>query len=374
MATQGDIRARFSAAHDKITEKRAEELESLIIESYIGSATTGNKAGQQQLFDTVNKMFRGKKSPWQGIQFNPSAGVKQQPDGRLWLPAMNKNTFKVVFDYLMLKTSDANTLLNLGRDDNAIGAGEIMMAYIVENMKIGGGSADTDLELFDESWKSIKGSSGKCELKEAQLQKGMLANWRTGAKHQGINSKYVPELTKLYDAVKYSIDAINPDTSSDPMTDKGGWINEWGTVGGKRFKHIEGLTKEDITRMSSQDRDFKIGPGGDKGAMVIKYNNEEVGKLSDPKTIAKIEKILASKTSIRTFEEIQKSVISEVGAISTPFLFIESKGSKDDDEEKATRKIIAFHYYERLPKSVDSIKIHSITQGKFKYKIKPKKV
>ena len=343
------------------------ENEALIIESYIGAATTGSKAGQQNLFNSVNKTFKRNKCPWQGVKFTSTPDVKQQPDGRLWISKMDANTFGTVFNYLMLNPNEADSLLNIGRDDNGIGAGEIMLAYIVENIKIGGSSADTDLELFDEKWSAVKPliPNGKCELKEAQLSKGMLNNWRTGAKHQGINSDYVPELTALYDTVKYNIKEINPDGDGKALAAGGGWINEWGTVGGMRFKHIQNLTKKDIQALSSKERDFKIGPGEeDNGALVIKSNGTELGKLSDPKTAEKIKNIIETEASVRTFTEIQDDVISAVGDIPTPFLFIESKN----------KSIVAFHYYEKLPGKTSKIQIYSITQGKFKYKIKPNKV
>ena len=355
----------FERAINSAAKTNAEN-EALIIESYIGSASTGSKAGQQNLFNSVNRTFKKNKCPWQGVKFTSTSDVKQQPDGRLWISKMDANTFRTVFNYLMLNKNEADSLLNIGRDDNGIGAGEIMLAYIVENIKIGGGSADTDLELFDEKWSAIKPPNGKCELKEAQLSKGMLANWRTGAKHQGINSTYVPQLTALYDAVKYNIKEINPDGDGKDLAAAGGWINEWGTVGGKRFKHIQNLSKEDIKALSSSERDFKIGPGKeDNGALVIKSGDVELGKLSDPKTAEKIKSIIETEVSVKTFNEIQEDVISEVGAISTPFLFIESNRAK---------KIVAFHYYKTLPGKTSDISIHSITQGKFKYKIKPKSV
>ena len=352
-------RALHSAA------KTNAENEALIIESYIGAASTGSKASQQNLFNSINKNFKKNICPWQGVKFTSTSDVKQQPDGRLWISKMDANTFGVVFNYLNLNKKEANELFNIGRDDNGIGAGEIMLAYIVENIKIGGGSADTDLELYNEKWSPIKPPSGKCELKEAQISKGMLQNWRTGAKHQGINSDYVPELTALYDAVKYKIKEINPDGDGKDMAASGGWINEWGTVGGKRFKHIQNLTKEDIQALSSSERDFKIGPGEeDNGALVIKYNDVELGKLSDSKTAEKIKKILDTSASVRTFTEIQDDVIAAVGDIDTPFLYIESKA----------HKMVAFHYYKRLPSKTSELQIYSITQGKFKYKIKPKSV
>lgn len=355
----------FERAINSAAKTNAEN-EALIIESYIGAASTGSKAGQQNLFNSVNRTFKKNKCPWQGVKFTSTSDVKQQPDGRLWISKMDANTFRTVFNYLMLNKNEADSLLNIGRDDNGIGAGEIMLAYIVENIKIGGGSADTDLELFDEKWSAIKPPNGKCELKEAQLSKGMLANWRTGAKHQGINSTYVPQLTALYDAVKYNIKEINPDGDGKDLAAAGGWINEWGTVGGKRFKHIQNLSKEDIKALSSSERDFKIGPGKeDNGALVIKSGDVELGKLSDPKTAEKIKSIIETEVSVKTFNEIQEDVISEVGAISTPFLFIESNRAK---------KIVAFHYYKTLPGKTSDISIHSITQGKFKYKIKPKSV
>ena len=352
-------RALHSAA------KTNAENEALIIESYIGVASTGSKAAKQNLFNSINRTFKKNKCPWQGVKFTSTQDVKQQPDGRLWLSKMDDDTFGVVFQYLMLNKSEANELFNIGRDDNGIGAGEIMLAYIVENIKIGGGAADTDLELYNERWSPIKPPLGKCELKEAQMSKGMLQNWRTGAKHQGINSTYVPKLTALYDAVKYNIEEINPDGDGKDMAAGGGWINEWGTVGGKRFKHIQNLTKTDIQALSSSERDFKIGPGDkDNGALVIKFNDVELGKLSDSKTAEKIKSIIETEPSVRTFTEIQDDVISAVGDIPTPFLFIESK-----DHE-----IVAFHYYKKLPGKTSELQIYSITQGKFKYKIKPNRV
>lgn len=354
----------FERALNSAAKTNAEN-EALIIESYIGAASTGSRAGQQNLFNAVNKTFKKNKCPWQGVKFTSTPDVKQQPDGRLWISKMDADTFRAVFNYLMLNKNEADSLLNIGRGDNGIGAGEIMLAYIVENIKIGGGAADTDLELFDEKWSAIKPPNGKCELKEAKIEKGMLTNWRTGAKHQGINSTYVKELTALYNAVKYNIKEINPDGDGKDLAAAGGWINEWGTVGGKRFKHIQNLTKEDIKALSSSERDFKIGPGKeDNGALVIKYNGVELGKLSDPKIAEKIKSILETEVSVKTFNEIQEDVISAVGDISTPFLFIESN----------KKKIVAFHYYKRLPGKTSDISIHQVTQGKFKYKIKPKSV
>lgn len=354
----------FERALNSAAKTNAEN-EALIIESYIGAASTGSKAAQQNLFNSINKKFKKNRCPWQGVEFTSTRDVKQQPDGRLWISKMDANTFRVVFNYLKLNIKEANELFNIGRDDNGIGSGEIMLAYIVENIKIGGGSADTDLELFNEKWAPINPPNGKCELKEAQRAKGMLQNWRTGAKHQGINVNYVPELTDLYNAVKYNIKEINPDGEGKELAASGGWTAEWGTVGGKRFKHIQNLTKEDIQALSSSERDFKIGPGEeDNGALVIKFNGEELGKLSDSKTAEKIKKILDTSASVRTFTEIQKDVVAAVGDIDTPFLFIESKN----------HEMVDFHYYKKLPGKTSELQIYSITQAKFKYKIKPKSV
>jgi hypothetical protein len=361
MATQGDYRARFAAAMNTNDKKRESEKE-LLFESFIGNATGNSKAGKQQLFDDINNQYFSGKCPWAATKV--PGGLTETADGRVTMSSFSKGSLKSLYKYFSSNQGATDTLLNLGRDDNAIGAGEIMMAYLVENLTIGGGSSDVDLHLWNDKFSKIV-SGGYCELKESNLSKGWLANWRTGAKHQGINSTYVPQLTAIYNAVKFSIPEINPETKAGKiLTDKGGWINEWGTVGGKRFKHIENLTKEDIDLQSSKDRDFKIGPG-EAGNVVAKYNGELLGNIGDAKTIEAIKNIIkTSGSTIKTFTQIQSEVIAAVGAISTPFLFIESKNGK----------VVNFHYYSSLPGDTSQIQIHSITQGKFKYKIKPNKV
>jgi len=364
--TVGDIRARFAAAQDKINKEREVQSE-LLYESYVNVAIVAKKEAQQKLFDSINDDKFGGVCPWAKIKFKDTNGVKAQADGRLWVDSLNKNTFKIIYDYLMQDRRSANELFNIGRSDTAIGAGEVMFAYIVENMTIGGGAADTDLAIFNKNWSPVKGSSGICELKESQTNKGMLVGWRTGAKHQGINSTYVPQLTALYDAVKHNISEINPNEAvGAKLAASGGWVNEWGTVGGKRFRHIENLTDEEIDLKSSRDRDFKIGPSKeDNDKIVVNYNGEVLGNIGDAKTTEAIKEIISvSGSGVKSFAKIQDEVIKEVGKIPTPFLFIESKKNQ----------IINFHYYESLPGNVDGLQIYAITQGKFKYKIKPNEV
>ena len=116
--------------------------------NWLTLAQQTNAQHKQILYDRINKELFGGKEPW---------------PGRLKLTKFDDSSFKKVFQYLNKKSKFMNLLFK--QKIQGIGAGEIMLAYIVENLTVGGGSATVDLNLFDDNGSVFD----ECELKEAKL-------------------------------------------------------------------------------------------------------------------------------------------------------------------------------------------------------------
>ena len=337
MNTYGDIRARFEAAYNESINESANSN----VGTWLSLAQTPNAASKKALFDSINKeLFKG-ESPW---------------GERLTLSVFDDNSFKNVFNYLNKNKKQMEMLFK--QKIQGIGAGEIMLAYIVENLTVGGGSATVDLNLFDKSGKIFD----ECELKEATLTgSGFLEDWQLGANHAKISIQTINKFKKLYDAVKYKIDALNPDGAGKSLV-KGFETGEWGTApNGKRFIHFSNITEIPV----GPDREFKMGPAPD-GEILVTYQDEALGNLSDNKTIEKIKSILSTKatSNIETYDQIHTELIKEMGSIKEKFLFISTKGVR------GSKSVQNFHFLQNLPDTTDRLQLQSITLNKCKFRVK----
>jgi len=196
---RGNFQIQIDKANKLYEAASISELERL--------AQTPTLEAKQELFDKINADYFGGKSP-----FGEPIEIKRIDDSSMqnvW-SKMNK-----------AGKGDIGTLFGIKKV--GIGSGEIMMAYLVKNMIIGGGSADVDLNLFDMK-AAEKGNFkliDKAELKEASLTKdGYLKDWRTGTKHRGVIANAVNDLRSLYLSIRSSIPAIDPTTQEGKAAEK----------------------------------------------------------------------------------------------------------------------------------------------------------
>lgn len=310
--------------------------------NWLTLAQQTNAQHKKILYDRINKELFGGKEPW---------------PGRLKLTKFDDSSFKKVFQYLNKKSKFMNLLFK--QKIQGIGAGEIMLAYIVENLTVGGGSATVDLNLFDDNGSVFD----ECELKEAKLTgAGFLEGWQLGANHAKLSIKTIDDFKALYNEVKFSIPELDPKTDSGKELEDGFTSGEWGTApNGKRFKHLSAIKEIPV----GQDREFKLGPGPN-GEITVKYNEVLLGNLSDSKTVDKIKSALnaKAKAKVKTFDQIHTELIKSMGGIKEKFLFISTKGPSGG------KTIQKFHFKKNLPGTTDKLQLHSITLNKCKFRVK----
>lgn len=301
-----------------------------------------NATQKQMLYDTINKELFDGEEPW---------------PGRLNLTKFDDSSFNKVFKYLKKNKQKMNLLFK--QKIQGIGAGEIMLAYIVENLTVGGGSATVDLNLFNNS----ENIFDECELKEAKVTgAGFLEGWQLGANHAKLSIKAIDDFKALYNEVKFKVPALDPNTTAGKKLEGGFTSGEWGTApNGKRFRHLSAIKEIPI----GQDREFKLGPGPN-GEITVKYNELLLGNLSDSKTVEKIKSALSAKADakVKTFDEIHTELIKNMGEIPEKFLFISTKGTSGN------KSIQKFHFRENLPGTTDKLQLHSITLNKCKFRVK----
>ena len=206
--------------------------------SWLSLAQQTNVQSKQMLYDRINKELFNGKPPY---------------PKRLKLSKFDASSFKTVYSYLKKNKKAMNELFK--QKIQGIGAGEIMLAYIVENLTVGGGSATVDLNLFNDNGTVFD----ECELKEAKLTgAGFLEGWQLGANHAKLSIKTIDDFKALYNEVKFQIPALDPNTDSGKELADGFTSGEWGTApDGKRFRHLSAIKEIPI----GQDREFKLGPG-----------------------------------------------------------------------------------------------------------------
>ena len=185
------IRHDFERAMMNHTERLNEASDR----EYMILAQSTQKADKDKLYDLINQDLFGGKAPFK----------------RMTLKKFNMGSMAKVEKELKNNAGAATALAQLGGDTTGIGRGEIMLAYIVENLCIGGGSEDIDLSLFNQTGKVMD----QAELKEcSKTNDGFLKGWRTGAKHRPYVEQAKSDLKTLYDGLKDVIPELNINTAS----------------------------------------------------------------------------------------------------------------------------------------------------------------
>lgn len=338
---RGNFQAQIDKANKLYEAASIAELERL--------AQTPTPEAKQELFDKINANYFGGKSPFgEPIEIKTIDNSSMQ---MVW-SKMNKAGKK-----------DAGTLFGIKKV--GIGSGEIMMAYLVKNIIIGGGSADVDLNLFDMK-AAEKGSFkliDKAELKEASLTTdGYLKDWRTGTKHRGVSANAVNDLRKLYISIRSTIPELDPQTIEGKDAEKMALgKGEWAKV----LRGIRDLHPIEVGPKVSFE--LEITPDDD----IIAYiQGNTIGNISDSKTMKVIKDILKRDSKpLKSFKDIEEDVAKGFGSIKGKFVFIQTSGS-NNETGKGNKNIRGIFYKDNLPGNTDELKIDTVTQNTIKVKVK----
>lgn len=333
---RGNFQAQIDKANKLYEAASIAELERL--------AQTPTLEAKKMLFDKINEIYFKGKSPF---------------GGRITISAINSSTMNDVYKFLNKNLSAANLLFELKK--TGIGGGEIMMAYIVENMIIGGGSADVDLNLFDlkAAEKGKVKLIDEAELKEVSLTKdGFLKDWRTGAKHRNVINKALEELKKLYAALVDVVPELDPSTEYGREAERKARMGEWTQVVNK-IKDIDPVVINNV-KLNVQ---LLKSPEGD---INVYHNGELLGSLTDSKVIKQLDTKLtgSSKVKVKSYSDIESDLAKDFGSIKEKFVFIRTTG------ETGKKKVRGIYYKENLPSNSDELKIYHITQNTIKVKVK----
>ena len=338
---RGNFQAQIDKANKLYEAASIAELERL--------AQTPTLEAKQELFDKINADYFGGKAP-----FGEPIEIKRIDDSsmqKVW-SKMSKGAKK-----------DIGALFGIKKV--GIGSGEIMMAYLVKNLIIGGGSADVDLNLFDMK-AAEKGSFkliDKAELKEAALSTdGYLKDWRTGTKHRGVIANAVNDLRKLYLSIRSTIPELNPETPEGKEAEKMAiGKGEWAKV----LRVIRDLHPIEVGPKVSFD--LEITPDEDINVYI---QGNLIGEIKDSKTMDTVKSILKRDSKpLKSFKDIEEDVAKGFGSIKGKFVFVQTSGS-NKETGKGNKNVRGVFYKENLPGNTDELKIDKVTQNLVKVKVK----
>jgi len=339
MIGKGNIRVSFERA-----------MKGLILEgnesTYATLAQSTIPEDKDELFNIVNnELFKG-KSPF---------------GDRLEIKSFSQSSIDKVLKYLLKDKKSAETLFNM--KPTGIGRGEIMLAYIVKNLRIGGGSEDIDLTLFSKNG----GTLDQAELKEVDLRTdGFLSGWRTGAKHRPFVIQGLTDLKILYEGLRYEMIEL------DPNTPQGREIKQKVNRGeyAKFVKVIRDIDPATIIAPLSFDIQItpsQLGDGvtPDDELHISASNGKILGDLSKKETLEKIRGLLSQQNivALKSFNQIETELVAGFGSVQEKFVFISSKG-------KGNKSIGKAFYKDGLSGDTSETKFDSATNGTIKVMVK----
>ena len=315
----------------------SERLNEASEREYMILAQSTQQADKDKLFNLINQDLFGGKTPFKRMTLNKfDLGSMAKVEKEL-----NKNA------------NAANALVLLGGDTTGIGRGEIMLAYIVENLCIGGGSEDIDLSLFNKTGKIMD----QAELKEvSKSNDGFLKDWRTGAKHRPYVEQAKADLRTLYDGLKDVIPELNINTAS-------------GKDIASKVARDEGALFLNFARdidpveiMTPLQFEIEEIPTGE--LIIKKIGGGPLGALEDKKTIDTIRGILKGQNMInlKSYKNIEAELAKGFGSIKEKFVFIHTIGTK--------KKFGGIYFKNNLSGSPADTKIDAWTGGTVKVKVK----
>jgi hypothetical protein len=329
MADFNDIRTRFEGALNNQINESSQR-------NYMALAQSSNKNDKEMLYNLINtNEFKG-KAPFQRIKLDSFSSAN--------MAKVNK--------ILSSNKGAATTLVNLGADVVGIGRGEIMMAYIIENCGIGGGSVDIDLTLYNDNG----GILDQAECKEVKTSKdGYLYGWRTGAKHRSIIETAKQELKNLYMGLKDILPELNPNTAEGKDIQNKVARDE----GAKFLNIVKDLDPVIVT--SPLTFSMSLSPEGE--LIVSKTGGEQIGSISNNKTIQAIKNMISGQNQIqlKSYSEIERDLVAGFGSIKEKFVFVQTNSSK---------KFGGVLFKDNISSNVGETLISSWTGGSIQVKVK----
>lgn len=299
-------------------------------------AESNNKADKDALFKMINDSEFKSSSPFKErlkiTKFDNSSISKIQS-----LLFSNKKAAQLLFD---MKTT-------------GIGRGEIMLAYIVENLSIGGGSNNIDLTLYDDNG----GVLDRAELKEGRLDSnGWLWNWKTAVNHRFIISKALDDLKNLYN----SLASVLPEL--DVNTKFGKTIRD-GVNKGEMSRFVTFARNLDPVKIY-QELSFKIDKTPENDFVISTDDGKNLGSLKRKDTLSRIDQEISKDNQIivKSIKDIESELAKSFNEINEKFVFL---GTVKNSLE-------GIYYFDRIPGDTSKTQIMSVTQGTIKMKVKVK--
>ena len=315
----------------------AERLNEASDREYMILAQSTQKADKDKLYDLINQDKFGGKAPFK----------------RMTLDKFNVGSMAKVEKELKSNAAAADVIVQLGGDTTGIGRGEIMLAYIVENLCIGGGSEDIDLSLFNKTGKIID----QAELKEcSKTNDGFLKGWRTGAKHRPYVEQAKADLKTLYDGLKDVIPELNINTASGKEIASKVARDE----GALFLNFVRDIDPVEV--MTPLKFEIEEVPTGE--LIIKKIGGGPLGALEDKKTIDTIRGILKGQNMItlKSYKNIEAELAKGFGSVKEKFVFIHTIGKK--------KKFGGIYFKDNLSSSPSDTKLDAWTGGTVKVKVK----
>lgn len=339
------IRTQFESELNKLKDKFEEDFEIIneaaSDKALMALAQSSNPEKKQKLFEQCNKRFFGGKAPF------------GEP---IFAENFNLELFNILNSKLQndaASAASATKLFNIGGETTGIGRGEVLLAYLIENCIIGGGSQSIDLTLTDKNGNAI--NDKKCECKEAKKSKdGWLYGWRTAANHRSIIGTAKRDLRAIWNALK----DIQPEFTNEKTGPEIADSMDRGE-GSAFIKVVKDLHPIEIQIPLTFDIKELHGD-----LVISKVGGQVIGSLSDKKIQSELKILLKhqTKTRIKSYKTIEKELAEAFGKIKEKFVFCHSIGDK--------HKFGGFYFYENLPGRVGSMRISAMTAGTIKVEVK----
>lgn len=303
---------------------------------YMGLAQSSRKEDKDTLYNMINADLFKNKAPFERIKLDSFSAA---------------NMAKV--DSILSKDKTAATLLtNLGADVTGIGRGEILMAYVIENCGIGGGSQDIDLTLYNDKG----GILDQAECKEVKISKdGYLYGWRTGAKHRSVIELAKADLKNLYMGLK----DVLPELSTNTPEGKDIQNKVARDEGAKFINIVKDLDPVVVTTPLT----FSISMSPEGDLVVSKTGGKPIGNISDAKTLSTIKSILSeqNQTQLKSYTQIEQELVAGFGAIKEKFVFVQTNSSK---------KYGGISFKDNISGNVGETLLYAWTGGSIQVKVK----
>lgn len=310
-------------------------------------AQSHNLTDKRHLYDIINKEYFGGEAPFE----------------RITLKKFDESSVERLKSILQSKPVEGNVIWNLKKI--GIGRGEIALAYLVENLCIGGLSVDIDLTLFDSEdsqWGTFN-ILDQAELKECKVTKdGYAKSWRTAAKHRPFVERAKTDLEALYHGLREDIPELDINTPYGRDAAEKAARGEYAAV----LKHIKHIENAQTTIPSK----FQIAKVGSK-LMVTSADGTKIGDLKNPDVLAKVEAMVSCDSTVvlKNYKQIEAELCEGFESVKEKFIFMQSRDARKGDPKGTTRFIDAF-YKENL--IADECRMEEVSAGTVKVGVKVK--